>query len=114
MDMASCTAKHPSRGIGPDHSDGVAAASYPRLRSPPCLLLLHQLLALLTPALVHWVARVIDLEGILILHVGILHFSGVLVEMEHMDQPEFGDGGEQEGYIAGNVAHNGQADKTTH
>lgn len=62
--------------------------------SPLGLLLLHDLLALLSPALVDRVARVVDFESILILHVGILDFSALLIKLQNMAHPKSDRGGE--------------------
>lgn len=56
--------------------------------SPLGLLLLHDLLALLSPAFIDGVAWVVDLEGVLVLHVGILDFSALLIKLQHMAQPK--------------------------
>lgn len=63
--------------------------------SPLGLLLLHDLLALLSPALVDGVARVVDLERVLVLHVGIFDFSGLLIKLQNVGHPK-SDGGEKE------------------
>lgn len=56
--------------------------------SPLGLLLLHDLLALLSPPLVDGVARVVDLERVLVLHVGILDFSALLVKLQNVGHPK--------------------------
>lgn len=56
--------------------------------SPLGLLLLHDLLAFLSPALVDGVARVVDLEGVLVVHVGVLDFSGLLVKLQNVSHPK--------------------------
>lgn len=56
--------------------------------SPLGLLLLHDLLALLSPALVDGVARVVDLERVLVVHVGVLDFSGLLVKLQNVSHPK--------------------------
>lgn len=56
--------------------------------SPLGLLLLHDLLALLSPPLVDGVARVVDLEGVLVVHVGVLDFSGLLVKLQNVSHPK--------------------------
>lgn len=61
--------------------------------SPLGLLLLHDLLALLPPPLVDGVARVVDLEGVLVVHVGILDFSGLLVKLQNVSHPKSERGG---------------------
>lgn len=61
--------------------------------SPLGLLLLHDLLALLSAALVDGVARVVDLEGVLVVHVGILDFSGLLVKLQNVSHPKSERGG---------------------
>lgn len=58
------------------------------MTSPLGLFLLHDLLALLSPPLVDWVARVIDLESVLVVHVGILDFSGLLIKLQNMGHPK--------------------------
>lgn len=61
----------------------------PDLRTSPLgLLLLHDLLALLSPALVDGVARVVDLERVLVLHVGVLDFPALLVELQNVGHPK--------------------------
>lgn len=65
--------------------------------SPLGLLLLHDLLALLSPALVDGVARVVDLEGVLVVHVGILDFSGLLVKLQNVSHPKSDGVGDAEG-----------------
>lgn len=62
------------------------------MTSPLGLLLLHDLLALLSPPLVDGVARVIDLERVLVLHVGIFDFSGLLIKLQNVGHPK-SDGG---------------------
>lgn len=57
--------------------------------SPLGLLLLHDLLALLSPPFVDGVAWVVDLESVLVLHVGILDFSGLLIKLQNMAHPSF-------------------------
>lgn len=56
--------------------------------SPLGLLLVHDLLALLSPPLIDRVAWIVDLESVLILHVGILHFSGLLIKLQNMGHPK--------------------------
>lgn len=56
--------------------------------SPLGLLLLHDLLALLSPPLVDGVAWVVDLEGVLVVHVCILDFSGLLVKLQNVSHPK--------------------------
>lgn len=56
--------------------------------SPLGLLLLHDLLALLSPAFIDGVAWVVDLESVLVLHVGILDFSGLLIKLQNMGHPK--------------------------
>lgn len=58
------------------------------MTSPLGLLLLHDLLALLSPPFVDGVARVVDLEGVLVVHVGILDFSGLLVKLQNVGHPK--------------------------
>lgn len=65
--------------------------------SPLGLLLLHDLLALLSPALVDGVARVVDLEGVLVVHVGILDFSGLLVKLQNVSHPKSDGAGDADG-----------------
>lgn len=57
-------------------------------RSPLGLLLLQQFLALLSPAFVDRVTRVIDLERVLVLHVGVLHLPGLFIKMQYMCHPK--------------------------
>lgn len=64
--------------------------------SPLGLLLLHDLLALLSPPLVDGVARVVDLERVLVLHVGIFDFSGLLIKLQNVGHPK-SDGGRKRG-----------------
>lgn len=56
--------------------------------SPFGLLLLHDLLALLPPALVDRIAGVVDLKCIFVLHVGILDFSALLIKLENVGHPK--------------------------
>lgn len=56
--------------------------------SPLGLLLLHDLLALLSPALVDGVPGVVDLKSVLVLHVGVLDFSGLLIKLQNVSHPE--------------------------
>lgn len=56
--------------------------------SPLGLLLLHDLLALLSPPFVDGVSWVVDLESVLVLHVGILDFSGLLIKLQNMGHPK--------------------------
>ncbi len=58
------------------------------MTSPLGLLLLHDLLALLSPAFVDRVAWVVDLESVLVVHVGILDFSGLLIKLQNMGHPK--------------------------
>lgn len=55
--------------------------------SPLGLLLFHDLLAFLSPALVDGVPGVVDLKGVLVLHGGVLDFSGLLVKLENVSHP---------------------------
>lgn len=66
------------------------------MTSPLGLLLLHDLLALLSPPFVDGVARVVDLEGVLVVHVGILDFSGLLVKLQNVGHPKSDGGRERE------------------
>lgn len=70
-----------SRGLGRDLTFDLTA-------SPLGLLLLHDLLALLPPAFVDGVAWVVDLEGVLVVHVGILDFSGLLIKLQNVGHPK--------------------------
>lgn len=65
--------------------------------SPLGLLLLHDLLALLSAALVDGVARVVDLEGVLVMHVGILDFSALLVKLQNVSHPKSDGAGDAGG-----------------
>lgn len=65
--------------------------------SPLGLLLLHDLLALLSAALVDGVARVVDLEGVLVVHVGILDFSALLVKLQNVSHPKSDGAGDAGG-----------------
>ena len=56
--------------------------------SPLGLLLLQELLALFSPPLVDGVARVVDLEGVLVVHVGILDFSALLIKLQNVGHPK--------------------------
>lgn len=56
--------------------------------SPLGMLLLHDLLALLSPPFVDGVARVVDLKSVLVVHVGILDFSGLLIKLQNMAHPK--------------------------
>lgn len=56
--------------------------------SPLGLLLLHDLLALLSPPFIDGVARVVDLKRVLVVHVGILDFSGLLIKLQNMAHPK--------------------------
>lgn len=56
--------------------------------SPFGLLLLHDLLALLSPPFVDGVARVVDLESVLVVHVRILDFPGLLVKLQNVAHPK--------------------------
>lgn len=58
------------------------------MTSPLGLLLLHDLLALLSPAFIDGVPRVVDLESVLVLHVGILDFSALLIKLQNMAHPK--------------------------
>lgn len=58
------------------------------MTSPLGLLLLQELLALLSPPLVDGVARVVDLEGVLVVHVGILDFSALLIKLQNVGHPK--------------------------
>lgn len=58
------------------------------MTSPLDLLLLHDLLALLSPPFVDGVAWVIDLESVLVVHVSILDFSGLLIKLQNMGHPK--------------------------
>lgn len=62
--------------------------TFDRTTSPLGLLLLQDLLALLSSPLVDRVARVIDLEGVLVMHVGVLDFSGLLVKLQNVAHPK--------------------------
>lgn len=64
------------------------ALAFDPVTSPLGLLLLHDLLALLSPSFVDGVAWVVDLEGVLVVHVGILDFSGLLVKLQNMGHPK--------------------------
>lgn len=67
--------------------------------SPLGLLLLHDLLALLSPPLVNGVARVVDLERVLVLHVGIFDFSGLLIKLQNVGHPKSDGGRKRRGEI---------------
>lgn len=69
----------------------------PPATSPLGLLLLHDLLALLSAALVDGVARVVDLEGVLVVHVGILDFSALLVKLQNVSHPKSDGAGDAGG-----------------
>lgn len=56
--------------------------------SPLGLLLLHDLLALLSPPFIDRVAWVVDLKSVLVLHVGILDFSALLIKLQNMGHPK--------------------------
>lgn len=73
-----------------DQSLGVRwwGLTFERVTSPLGLLLLQDLLALLTPPFVDGVARVVDLEGVLVVHIGILDFSGLLVKLQNVAHPK--------------------------
>lgn len=58
------------------------------MTSPLGLLLLHDLLALLSPSFIDGVSRVVDLESVLVLHVGILDFSALLIKLQNMAHPK--------------------------
>lgn len=58
------------------------------MTSPLGLLLLHDLLALLSPPFVDGVAWVIDLESVLVVHGSILDFSGLLIKLQNMAHPK--------------------------
>lgn len=58
------------------------------MTSPLGLLLLHDLLALLSPSFVDGVAWVVDLKSVLVVHVGILDFSGLLIKLQNMGHPK--------------------------
>lgn len=62
--------------------------TYDLVTSPLGLLFFQDLLALLSPAFVNGVAWVIDLKGVLILHVGILDFSALLIKLQNMGHPK--------------------------
>lgn len=64
------------------------ALAFDPVTSPLGLLLLHDLLALLSPSFVDGVAWVVDLEGVLVVHVGILDFSGLLIKLQNMGHPK--------------------------
>lgn len=67
--------------------------------SPLGLLLLHDLFALLSPPLVDGVAWVVDLKSVLVVHVGILDFSGLLVKLQNVSHPKsdgLGDAGRRD------------------
>lgn len=64
--------------------------TFDRTTSPLGLLLLHDPLALLSPPLVDGVARVVDLEGVLVVHGGVLDFPGLLVKLQNVSHPEAG------------------------
>ena len=55
--------------------------------SPLSLLLLHDLLALLSPALVDRVTRVVDLERVRVRHGGVFHLPGLLIKLQNMGHP---------------------------
>lgn len=63
------------------------------MTSPLGLLLLQDLLALLSPPFVDGVAWVVDLESVLIMHVGILDFSGLLIKLQNVGHPKSEGGG---------------------
>lgn len=62
--------------------------TFNHMTSPLGLLLLHDLLALLSPSLIDGVAWVIDLKGVLVLHVGILDFSALFIKLQNVAQPK--------------------------
>lgn len=70
-----------SRGVG-------RVLAFDPATSPLGLLLLHELLALLSPSFVDGVAWVVDLEGVLVVHVGILDFSGLLIKLQNVGHPK--------------------------
>lgn len=72
--------------VGYLQSDGTEVMAI--TRSPLGLLLLQQFLALLSSAFVDGVARVVDLKGVLVLHVRVLHFPCLFIEMQHVRHPK--------------------------
>lgn len=62
--------------------------TFDRTTSPLGLLLLQDLLALLSPPFVDRVAWVVDLEGVLVMHVGVLDFSGLLIKLQNVAHPK--------------------------
>lgn len=56
--------------------------------SPLGLPLLQDLLALLPPAYIDRVTWIVDLKRVLVLHVGILDFSGLLIKLQNMGHPK--------------------------
>lgn len=56
--------------------------------SPLGLLLLHDLLALLSPSLVDRVSWVVDLESVRVLDGGIFDFSALLIKLQNVAHPK--------------------------
>lgn len=75
----------PTETVNPDRQ----VTSVKCAGSPPGLFFFHEFLALLSSPLVDWVARIIDLERVFVLHVGIFYLSALLIKLENMGHPAF-------------------------